>query len=135
MRFVAVHLPHILPVLIGLAFLGRLGVYALRQPPAHASAAERAQWRRRQAARRRPPRPVRRPVARLGSAALPLLLAGFGTGLAIYAVDLRGDRPSTAMAWAHSLTATLGLLLVAAKLPRLPAGALRRGVDPGRAFR
>jgi hypothetical protein len=129
-NFVLTHLPHILPALLGFAFLAKFGAYAAKLPPAHLSDEELVVWRaeqaRRQAARR--PRPVSRAVARLGTAALPLLLAGAGTGLAIYTVDLRGDRPSQAMAVAHAATSAAGLLLVAAKIVRLPAGGLRRGL-------
>jgi len=134
-RFVLVHLPHILPALFAFGFLLRFGLYASRLPPAHLDDAQLAEWRRANEARQRPKRGVSRRVSRLGIAALPLLVAGFGTGLVAYTFDLNGDRPSAALIWSHVATSSLGLALVAMKLFRLPPGALRRGADPHNAAR
>jgi hypothetical protein len=43
--FVISHLPHIIPPLLGLAFLARFAVYVKRLPPAHLSDEELAAWR------------------------------------------------------------------------------------------
>src|SRR5213078_1049635 len=103
----------------------RFGGYAMRLPPAHLSADELAEWHRRKQAAQTPPRAVATATARLSTAALPLLIAGLVTGLLIYTVDLRDDRPSAAMAWAHTLTSTAGLVLIAFKLRALEPGRLR----------
>jgi hypothetical protein len=126
-RFLLTHIPHLLPAVVGIGFLVRFGIYAMRLPPAHLSDEELVEWRREQEARRKPPRVVTPAAARLSTAALPLLLAGVVTGLLIYTIDLRGDRPSAAMAWTHTLTSLAGLALVAWKLRALPAGRLREG--------
>ena len=34
-QFVLLHIPHFLPAVVGLGFLARFGVYAMRLPPAH----------------------------------------------------------------------------------------------------
>ena len=53
-QFVLLHIPHFLPAVVGLGFLARFGVYAMRLPPAHLSDEELAEWhRQKQAARRR----------------------------------------------------------------------------------
>jgi hypothetical protein len=126
-QFVLLHIPHFLPAVVGLGFLARFGVYAMRLPPAHLSDEELAEWHRQKHAAQAPPRPVAAATARLSTAALPLLIAGLVTGLLIYTVDLRGDRPSAAMAWTHTLTSTAGLVLVAFKLRALEPGRLREG--------
>jgi hypothetical protein len=126
-RFVLQHIPHLLPAIVGLGFLARFGVYAMRLPPAHLSDEELAEWHRQKEAARVPPRVVATGTARLSTAALPLLITGLVTGLLIYTVDLRDDRPSAAMAWTHTLTSTAGLALVALKLRSLEPGRLRAG--------
>ena len=52
------HIPHFLPAVVGLGFLARFGVYAMRLPPAHLSDEELAEWHRRKEAERVAPRPV-----------------------------------------------------------------------------
>jgi hypothetical protein len=135
MEFVLLHLPHLLPALFGFGFLLRFGIYAAKLPPAHLSDEQLAEWHREQAARRRPPRRVSRRVSRLAAAALPLLVVGFATGLAIYTFDLRGEPSSPGLIWTHTITSLAGLGIVTLKLFRLPSGALRRGTDPRRAAR
>jgi hypothetical protein len=132
MQFVLTHIPHILPALVGVVFMGRFGLYAMRLPPSHLSDEELEVWHAEQAKRRKPPTEVVRRVARLGTAALPLLLVAFGTGLAIYTVDLSGHRPSEAMRMIHAGSALVGLALVAVKLAALPEGRLRQGLRPAR---
>lgn len=133
-QFVLLHIPHFLPAVVGLGFLVRFGVYASRLPPAHLNDEELAEWHRRKEAARVPPRPVAAATARLSTAALPLLVAGLVTGLLIYTVDLRDDRPSAAMSWTHTLTSTAGLLLVALKLRGLEPGRIRAGLQLRNAF-
>lgn len=126
-QFVLLHIPHFLPAVVGLGFLARFGVYAMRLPPAHLSDEELAEWHRRKEASQAPPRAVAVATARLSTAALPLLITGLVTGLLIYTIDLRDDRPSAAMAWTHTLTSTAGLVLIAFKLRALEPGRLREG--------
>jgi len=128
-QFVLLHIPHFLPAVVGLGFLARFGVYAMRLPPAHLSDEELAEWHRRKQAETTEPRAVAATTARLSTAALPLLITGLVTGLLIYTVDLRDDRPSAAMAWTHTLTSTAGLVLIAFKLRALEPGRLREGTE------
>jgi hypothetical protein len=127
-QFVLVHIPHLLPAVVGLGFLARFGVYAMRLPPAHLNDEELAEWHRQKEADRVPPRPVAATTARLSTAALPLLVTGLVTGLLIYTTDLRDDRPSAAMSWTHTLTSSAGLLLVLLKLRALEPGRIRKGL-------
>ena len=108
-EFVLLHIPHFLPAVVGLGFLARFGVYAMRLPPAHLSDEELAEWHRQKEAAQVPPRRRGAATARLSMAALPLLIVGLVTGLLIYTIDLRDDRPSAAMSWTHTLTSTAGL--------------------------
>jgi hypothetical protein len=133
-QFVLLHIPHLLPAVVGLGFLMRFGVYASRLPPAHLSDEELAEWHRRKEAERVPPRPVSAAVARLSTAALPLLLTGLVTGLLIYTIDLRDDRPSAAMSWTHTVTSVAGLVLVGLKLRALEPGRIRAGLKLRNAF-
>ena len=133
-QFVLLHIPHFLPAVVGLGFLMRFGVYAMRLPPAHLNDEELAEWHRRKEAERVPPRPVAAVTARLSTAALPLLITGLVTGLLIYTIDLRDDRPSAAMSWTHTLTSTAGLLLIALKLRALEPGRIRAGLRGRNAF-
>jgi hypothetical protein len=133
-QFVLLHIPHLLPAVVGLGFLTRFGVYAMRLPPAHLNDEELAEWHRRKEAERVPPRPVATATARLSMAALPLLVTGLVTGLLIYTIDLRDDRPSAAMSWTHTLTSTAGLLLVLLKLRALEPGRIREGLRLRNAF-
>jgi hypothetical protein len=133
-QFVLLHIPHFLPAVVGLGFLTRFGIYAMRLPPAHLNDEELAEWHRRKEAEKVSPRAVATATARLSTAALPLLVTGLVTGLLIYTVDLRDDRPSAAMSWTHTLTSTAGLLLVVLKLRSLPGGRLREGLELRRAF-
>jgi len=133
-QFVLLHIPHLLPAVVGLGFLARFGLYAARLPPAHLNDEELAEWHRRKEAERVPPRPVAAATARLSTAALPLLITGLVTGLLVYTVDLRDDRPSAAMSWTHTLTSTAGLVLVLLKLRALEPGRIREGLRWRKAF-
>jgi len=127
-QFVLLHIPHFLPAVVGLGFLARFGVYAMRLPPAHLSDEELAEWHRQREATQVPPRVVATATARLSMVALPLLITGLVTGLLIYTIDLRDDRPSAAMSWTHTLTSTAGLVLIAFKLRALEPGRVREGL-------
>ena len=133
-QFVLLHIPHFLPAVVGLGFLTRFGVYAMRLPPAHLNDEELAEWHRRKEAQRVPPRPVAMATARLSMVALPLLITGLVTGLLVYTIDLRDHRPSAAMLWTHTLTSTAGLLLVLLKLRALEPGRIREGLRLRNAF-
>ena len=70
-----------------------------------------------------------RRASRLGLIAMLPLLVAFGTGLAIYTFNLRGDRPSAADIWVHTAAASIGLLLVTVKVVRLGWRHIRREVS------
>jgi hypothetical protein len=131
-QFVLLHIPHLLPVIVGVAFLGRFGLYAMRLPPAHLNDEELAAWTRDHDARRVAPRAVSRAAARLSMVALVPLLVAFGTGLAIYTVDLRGHPSSAAMTWIHAGSAVVGLAAATAKLAPLGRDRLREALAPAR---
>jgi hypothetical protein len=128
-QFVLLHIPHFLPAVVGLGFLMRFGIYASRLPPSYLNDEELAEWHRKREAARVPPRAVAAATARLSAAALPLLVTGLVTGLLVYTIDLRDDRPSAAMSWTHTFTSTTGLLLVMLKLRVLEPGRIREGLQ------
>ena len=89
-RWIAIHLPHIVPPLIAFAFLARMAVWAAAQPPSHYTDEQVEEWNRTRAARRRERNlPVRARTARLGLIAIgPLAFIWswntlFGSALAI----------------------------------------------------
>jgi hypothetical protein len=127
-QFVLLHIPHFLPAVVGLGFLVRFGLYAARLPPAHLSDEELVEWHRQKEASRVLPRAVVPAAARLSTAAVPLLVVGLVTGLLIYTIDLRNDRPSAAMSWAHTVTSVAGLALVLLKLRALEPSRIREGL-------
>ena len=93
--WVLIHLPHLLPPLLAFGFLTRLGLWAANQPPQQYGDDEVIAWfEERDALRAERRRPVSRRASKLGLLALAPLLLTFGTGLAIYTFNLRGDRPS-----------------------------------------
>ena len=126
-QFVLLHIPHFLPAVVGLGFLARFGVYAMRLPPAHLSDEELAEWHRQKQAAQAPPRAVATATARLSTAALPLLITGLVTGLLIYTVDLRGTGLRRRWRGRTRCTSTAGLVLIAFKLRALEPGRLREG--------
>jgi hypothetical protein len=88
-----------------------------------------AAWRaERDALRAERRRPVSRRASKLGLLALAPLLLTFGTGLAIYTFNLRGDRPSSLHIWVHTGAAVLALLLVSVKVAGLGWRHIRREV-------
>ncbi len=132
-RWVLVHLPHLLPPFVAFAFLIRLGIWAADQPPQHFTDEEVTAWRHeRDALRAERRRPVSRRVSRLGLAALVLLLASFGTGLAIYTFNLRGDRPSELHVWLHSGASAAALAIVAVKVAGIGWPAIRAELSAAR---
>ena len=65
MEFVLLHIPHIIPALVAMGFLGRFAAVMADQPPAEFSDAQIDEWRRVRIERARARR-VRRVSARLG---------------------------------------------------------------------
>ncbi len=142
-RWILVHLPHLLPPIIAFAFLIRLGMWASDQPPQQYDDEQTELWRaevaRKRAARRRP---VARRPALLGCLALAPIVTAAVTGLAIYTFNLRSDRPSAALIWAHTGVSLLAVVLITVKLAtigwrtiRARAAAVRRAHEgPTSAF-
>jgi hypothetical protein len=131
--FIVLHIPHIIPAVVAMVFLGRFALVMADQPPAEFSDAQIAEWRRvrveRATARR-----VRRVSARLGLLALPALLVAVTTGLWLYTIALRDDRPSSALIWLHVVASVVALALVTAKVLESGRTRLARGLDPARFF-
>ena len=132
-RFIVLHIPHIVPVLVAFAFLGRLALVVGDQPPVHLDESAVDQWRIARAERMRARR-VRRSTSRIGLIALAPLLAATASGLLLYTFALDGERPSTLFTWSHSGISVLALLLVGWKLWEGGSERLRRGLDPRRAL-
>jgi hypothetical protein len=66
MQLVLTHLPHIIPAVVGMAFMGKFALAARRLPAADLSDQELAEWERAHAPRRRRgPRPAGRPSDQL----------------------------------------------------------------------
>ena len=127
--WILVHLPHLLPPTLAFIFLFRLGLWAADQPPQHFDDEQVEVWKAERAAlRAERKRPVSRRASRLGLLALFPLLVAFGTGLAIYTFNLRGDRPSALDIWVHTAAASIGLLFVTVKVARLGWRHIRREV-------
>jgi uncharacterized membrane protein YidH (DUF202 family) len=128
--WVLIHLPHLLPPLLAFGFLTRLGLWAADQPPQQLGDDEVIAWfEERDALRAERRRPVSRRASQLGLLALAPLLLAFGTGLAIYTFNLRGDRPSALHIYVHTGAAVLALLLVTVKVAGLGWKHIRREVD------
>ena len=70
--------------------------------------------------------------ARLGLLSLPLLVMAVATGLWLYTVALRDDRPSALAIWLHVICSVLALALVTYKVAESGRARLRRGLDPAR---
>jgi hypothetical protein len=133
MEFVLLHIPHIIPALVAMGFLGRFAAVMADQPPVEFSDAQIEEWRRvrleRASARR-----VRGTSARLGLLALPLLILAIATGLWLYTVALRDDRPSAFAIWLHTVVSVAGLAIVTVKVCESGRARLARGFDPARFF-
>jgi hypothetical protein len=132
-RFVVLHIPHIIPVVIAFAFLARLGVILGDQPPAELSEQELAAWHsardERLYARR-----VRASTSRLGLWSLLPLGVAFATGLWLYTEALRDEEPGAALAWIHAIFSFAGLFLISLKLLDLGRARMARGLQPRRAL-
>jgi hypothetical protein len=131
--FIVLHIPHIIPAVVAMWFLGRFALVMADQPPAEFSDAQIAEWRRVRVERARNRR-VRRVSARLGLLSLPALLAAVATGLWLYTIALRDDRPSSALIWLHVAASAIALVLVTAKVLESGRARLARGLDPSRFF-
>jgi hypothetical protein len=132
-RFIVLHIPHIVPVLVAFAFLGRLALVVADQPPVHLDESAVDAWRRARADRARARR-VRRSTSRIGLIALVPLIAATGSGLVLYTFALDNRRPSTAFSWVHAIVSVIALLLVCWKLVDTGGTRLRRGLDLHRAL-
>jgi hypothetical protein len=133
MEFVLLHIPHIIPALVAMGFLGRFAALMADQPPAEFSDAQIAEWRNVRIQRAQARR-VRRVSAKLGLLSLPLLVLAVATGLWLYTIALRDDRPSSLAIWLHVVVSTLGLAIVTAKVLEAGRARLARGLDPARFF-
>lgn len=124
------HVPHLAPPVVAFLALLKMGLWAAEQPPSQFTDEEVAAWNEamatKRAARRRP---VRRGVARAGVLALTPLVAAVVTGLVIYTWNLRGDRPSAALVWAHVVVSGLGLVLASGKVALVGRRRLRAGLS------
>ena len=130
-RFIVLHIPHIVPVLVAFAFLGRLALVVADQPPVHLDEPAVEEWRRARSERALARR-VRRSTSRIGLLALVPLLAASASGLVLYTFALDGERPSTLFAWSHAVISVVALALIAWKLADSGVERLRRGLDPHR---
>jgi hypothetical protein len=131
MQFVLLHIPHIIPAIVAMAFLGRFAAVMADQPPAEFSDAQIDEWRRVRIERARARR-VRRASARLGLLSLPLLIVAVTTGLWLYTIALRDERPSSLAIWLHVVSSVLALALVTFKVAETGRARLARGLDPSR---
>jgi hypothetical protein len=133
MEFVLLHIPHIIPAFVAMGFLGRFALVMADQPPAEFSDAQIDEWRRVRVERARARR-VRKTSARLGLLSLPLLTMAIATGLWLYTIALRDDRPSSLAIWLHVVSSALALALVTYKVAESGRARLARGLDPARFF-
>jgi hypothetical protein len=127
-RFIVLHIPHIVPVLVAFAFLGRLALVVADQPPVHLDESAVDEWRTARAERARARR-VRRSTSRIGLVALLPLLAATTSGLMLYTFALDHHRPSALFSWSHSVISVIALVLVTWKLVDSGVERLRRGLD------
>jgi hypothetical protein len=124
------HVPHLAPPIVAFLALLKMGLWAAEQPPSHFTDEEVAAWNEAMAAKRAAGRrPVRRGVARAGVLALTPIVAAVVTGLVIYTWNLRGDRPSSALVWAHVVVSVLGLAVASGKVALVGRARLRAGVS------
>ena len=98
-RFIVLHIPHIVPVLVAFAFLGRLALVVADQPPVHLDESAVDAWRRARAERAtRAPRAALDVAHRAAGAGA----AGRGDRVGARALHLRARRPasvSRAFSW------------------------------------
>ena len=131
MKFVFLHIPHIIPAFVAMGFLGRFAALMADQPPAEFSDAQIDEWRRVRVERARSRR-VRSASARLGLLALPFLVMAVATGLWLYTIALRDERPSALAIWIHVVTSTVALACVTYKVAESGRLRLSRALDPAR---
>jgi len=131
MEFVFLHIPHIIPAFVAMGFLGRFAALMADQPPAEFSDAQIDEWRRVRVERARARR-VRSMTARLGLLALPFLVMAVATGLWLYTIALRDDRPSGLDIWLHVVTSSIALVLVTWKVAESGKLRLSRALYPAR---
>jgi hypothetical protein len=127
-RFIVLHIPHIVPVLVAFAFLGRLALVVADQPPVHLDESAVDDWRIARAERARARR-VRSSTSRIGLIALLPLLAATASGLVLYTFALDGRRPSALFSWSHAVISVIALGLVTWKLVDGGVERLRRGFE------
>jgi hypothetical protein len=127
-RFIVLHIPHIVPVLVAFAFLGRLALVVADQPPVHLDESAVDDWRIARAERARARR-VRRSTSRIGLIALLPLLAATASGFVLYTFALDGRRPSALFSWSHAVISVIALGLVTWKLVDGGIERLRRGFE------
>ena len=132
-RWIFVHLPHIVPAMVAFGVLLRLGLVMADTPPAQLSDEEIVEWRRVREYRSQQRR-VRRPTSIIGLIALPLLVVALGTGLWMYTLALRDDRPGAFLVWLHVFASIIGLVVIVVKLAEMGAVRMRKGLDPRRAM-
>jgi hypothetical protein len=131
MEFVLLHIPHIIPAFVAMGFLGRFAALMADQPPAEFSDAQIEEWRRVRIERARSKR-VRSASARLGLLSLPILVLAVASGLWLYTIALRDDRPSALAIWFHVATSAVALALVTVKVAESGRVRLSRALDPAR---
>jgi len=130
MRWILVHLPHLLPPFLAFGFLARVGVWAADQPPQQYTDEEVAEWQKERAARQSDRRrPVLGRAARAGVLSLTPLVAAVLTGLFIYTFNLRNDRPSASLVWAHVAVSVVGLAIVTWKVVAIGARRIRSSIS------
>ena len=127
-RFIVVHIPHIIPVIVAFAFLGRLALVVADQPPLTLDEAGIDAWRVQRTERARARR-VRRSAARIGLIALVPLLGAAATGLVLYTFALDGHDPSSALSITHAVISGIALALVGWKMADAGFARLRRGLE------
>ncbi|MEO9176627.1 MAG: hypothetical protein ABI317_14025 [Gaiellales bacterium] len=127
-RFIVLHIPHIIPVLVAFAFLGRLALVVADQPPLTLDESAIDSWRNARSERARARR-VRRSTSRIGLIALVPLLGAAASGLVLYTFALDGHNPSRALSVAHAASSIAALALVGWKLADSGVVRLRRGLE------
>jgi hypothetical protein len=127
-RFIVLHIPHIIPVLVAFAFLGRLALVVADQPPVTLDESSVDAWRAARSERARGRR-VRRSTSRIGLIALVPLIGAAATGLVLYTFALDGHHPSSTLSRVHAAISIIALALVGWKLADSGLARLRRGLD------
>jgi hypothetical protein len=127
-RFIVLHIPHIIPVLVAFAFLGRLALVVADQPPITLDDSSLDAWRNARNERARARR-VRSSTSRIGLIAIVPLLGAAATGLVLYTFALDGHHPSRTLSVVHAIISIIALGLVGWKLADSGVARLRRGLE------